>query len=284
METGGAMILVKPHSVDSAKIRQDWIPDEEFACTVLNAAHLLLPYGELWMCRVFNQAIPMISDKKLLRDVKSFIGQEGNHAKAHKAVMGAFTSQGPDFSISHKLLTQLFSVRLGDKLFGRWKVQGKWKYRWLKWRIGLIATLEHITCVLGGWLVENKAFQESGADEEMIQVFKWHGAEEIEHRSVAHDLHQHLGGTHFFRAAIFIPFTLMVIYLWSRAAHRFYTSNGKPVPRFWLMDYLKASRKGFLPRPSYLMAGFIAYYRWGFHPEKHIRKETMDAFNAFQKA
>jgi predicted metal-dependent hydrolase len=33
-----------------------------------------------------------------------------------------------------------------------------------------------------------------GADPEMVDLVKWHGAEEIEHRTVAFDLYRHLGG------------------------------------------------------------------------------------------
>ena len=275
------MIKANPHVVDTAHIRQNWIPNEDFACMVLNAAHLILPYGELWMCRLFHQSIPRITNEKLLSDVKAFIAQEGNHAKAHRSVMNEFAAQGSDFSISHRLLTKTFSVTFGEKLFGRWQVSGNWVLRWLRWRIGIVAVLEHITCMLGGWLVENTAFQQAGADENMIQLFKWHGAEEVEHRSVAHDLHNHLGGNQLFRIGIYLPMAFLVIYTWMRATQRFINDQYAGQRRFGLRDYIAASRKGLLPTFTFLLMSGLSYLRLNFNPETHIREETIAACDAF---
>jgi len=42
--------------------------------------NLLLPAGEFWFCRVFNKALPYITDLVLLEDVKGFVRQEAIHA------------------------------------------------------------------------------------------------------------------------------------------------------------------------------------------------------------
>lgn len=275
------MNTVNSHKVNSNEIRKNWIPNEPFACMVLNAAHLLLPHGELWMCRTFNQAKPLITDEKILQDVNWFIQQEGNHAKAHKVVMTTFSEQGADFKKSHELLTRLFHVILGEKIFGRWAANDKWAHRWLRFRIGLIAILEHVTCVLGGWLVENTAFEKAGADDEMIKIFKWHGAEEIEHRSVAHDLHSHLGGNQFFRAIVFVPFSILIIYLWSRATKRFLQNSDNVEFNYGMKEYVKASRRGFLPTISYLIVRSVSYFKFNFHPKKDIHPETLVAVKSF---
>lgn len=275
------MIAANSHAVDSEKVRENWIPNEPFACMVLNAAHLLLPHGELWMCRIFNKAKPLIADENLQRDVNSFIRQEGNHAKAHKVVMDNFADNGADFEKSHALLISLFHVVLGEKIFGIWSANEKWTFRWLRFRIGLIAILEHVTCVLGGWLVENSAFAEAGADEEMIKIFKWHGAEEIEHRSVAHDLHEHLGGSHLSRAIIFIPFSVLIMYLWIRATKRFFQNAKGGGVKFGVSEYVKASRRGMLPTVSYLMVRSLPYLKFGFHPEKDIHAKTLIAVELY---
>lgn len=275
------MITAHSHKVNPSEIRKNWIPNEPFACMVLNAAHLLLPHGELWMCRTFNQAKPLIKDQKILQDVNLFIQQEGNHAKAHKVVITRFSDQGAGFEQSHTLLTRLFHVILGEKIFGLWNANGKWAFRWLKFRIGLIAILEHVTCVLGGWLVENTAFEAAGADDEMITIFKWHGAEEIEHRSVAHDLHTHLGGSHLFRAVAFLPFSILTIYLWIRATKRFLQNSDDNEVNYGMREYVKASRRGLLPTIGYLVFRSISYFKFGFHPEKDIHEQTLSAVESF---
>ncbi|WP_256090558.1 metal-dependent hydrolase, partial [Actinacidiphila rubida] len=39
------------------------------------------------------------------------------------------------------------------------------------------------------------ALDEAGTDEVMLDLLRWHGAEEVEHRAVAFDMYQHAGGT-----------------------------------------------------------------------------------------
>jgi uncharacterized protein len=54
-------------------------------------------------------------------------------------------------------------------------------------RLWLIAAIEHYTAVLGDFAL-NSTWDEHGADPTMVDLFRWHGSEEVEHRSVAHDV------------------------------------------------------------------------------------------------
>ncbi len=69
---------------DFSKTPEHWIYDNPFATHLINAVHLILPVGELWMCRSFNEALPYVKDEKLRADVKGFVHQEAHHASAHK--------------------------------------------------------------------------------------------------------------------------------------------------------------------------------------------------------
>ena len=53
---------------------------------------------------------------------------------------------------------------------------------WLYLRLTDIAALEHFTVVLGEWLIQNRGLDYAGADPMMLDLLRWHGAEEIEHR------------------------------------------------------------------------------------------------------
>lgn len=54
----------------------------------------------------------------------------------------------------------------------------------------------------------------------MLDLVKWHGAEEIEHRSVAFDLYRHLGGGYIARYYLSVVVIIGVIGLWvDGAAH-----------------------------------------------------------------
>lgn len=61
----------------------DWIPGHPFASHFINEINLLLPAGEFWFCRLYNQALPLVTDEKLKHDVQMFVRQEAMHARAH---------------------------------------------------------------------------------------------------------------------------------------------------------------------------------------------------------
>src|SRR6195952_5793284 len=54
-------------------------------------------------------------------------------------------------------------------------------------RLWLIAAIEHYTAVLGDFAL-NCTWDDHRADPAMVDLFRWHGSEEVEHRNVAHDV------------------------------------------------------------------------------------------------
>ncbi len=53
-----------------------WLPGDNFSSHMINGIHLLLPAGELWFCRVYNKALPLVTDPVLLEEMQGFIRQE----------------------------------------------------------------------------------------------------------------------------------------------------------------------------------------------------------------
>jgi predicted metal-dependent hydrolase len=51
----------------------------------------------------------------------------------------------------------------------------------------LIAAIEHYTAAMGDFAF-NCAWDDHGADPTMVDLFRRHGSEEVEHRDVAHDV------------------------------------------------------------------------------------------------
>ena len=48
-------------------------------------------------------------------------------------------------------------------------------------RVAIIAAIEHFTAVLGRWVLEARGYDRVGADPTMLDLLRWHGAEEVEH-------------------------------------------------------------------------------------------------------
>ena len=135
----------------------DWIPGQPFASHFINEINLLLPAGEFWFCRLYNQALPLITDDKLRDDVQMFVRQEAMHARAHGGAVAEYLNQrGIETESNTRQEDWLFENLLGDKFAGR-ELKSDWaKKQWLVFRLGVIAAIEHMTCVLGHYALENK--------------------------------------------------------------------------------------------------------------------------------
>lgn len=168
-----------------------WIPDDADSSHLINGIHLLLPAGELWFCRVFNQALPYVTDDILADDVKGFIRQEALHAQAHRHGERWLEANGIDIEKAKGRADLLFEKLLSDKPVGFIKLPTKYlEKRWLVARVGLIAAIEHFTGLLGDWCMNSQGWD--NADPVVADLFRWHLAEEVEHRHVAFNLFEHL--------------------------------------------------------------------------------------------
>ncbi|EKF75996.1 hypothetical protein A11A3_00840 [Alcanivorax hongdengensis A-11-3] len=169
-----------------------WLRDDPFSTHVINGIHLLLPAGELWFCRVYNQALPLVTDDQLRADVEGFIRQEAVHSRAHSKAQLYLERHGLSVDAFVNRVEWLFGTFLGDAPFGIKQLQRRaFAKQWLIMRVGIIAAIEHFTGVLGQWAMDNESWEQNG-DATMVDLFKWHLAEEVEHRTVAYDLFEHL--------------------------------------------------------------------------------------------
>ena len=213
-------ILPRKVKFDWKKTPVDWIPNQPYASYFINEINNILPAGEFWFCRLYNKVLPEITDEKLKQDVQAFIRQEAMHAVAHTSANKEYLSQrNIDIQRNLDIMDFLFNKALADKPFGK-EVPKILDHQWDLFRLGIIATVEHMTCVLGKYALYNKRWEELGADPEMIDLIKWHGSEEIEHRTVAFDLYRHLGGGYIARYYMSVAVIVGVLGLWvDGAAH-----------------------------------------------------------------
>jgi len=178
-------------ALDMSQSPLHWIPGDADSSHLVNGIHLLLPAGELWFCRVFNQALPLVSDDILAEDVKGFIRQEALHAQAHRHGERWLQANGMDIEKAKGRADLLFEKLLSDKPLGVISLPTKaLQKRWLIARVGLIATIEHFTGFLGDWCMNSEGWDK--ADPVVADLFRWHLAEEVEHRHVAFELFEHL--------------------------------------------------------------------------------------------
>jgi predicted metal-dependent hydrolase/pimeloyl-ACP methyl ester carboxylesterase len=260
-----------------------WVPGDAFTTHVINVLHLLLPAGEKWFCDVFRHALPEIRDDHLRDQVKGFIGQESVHARAHATVLDRLAVDGLDTRQYTSKIDWLFARVLGEHPLGAHPPLRLLRRQWLVFRLAIIAAVEHCTSVLGWWaLSASDALDQAGADPTMLDLLRWHGAEEVEHRAVAFDLFEHLRGGYVRRAVAMAGVLPILVSLWM-AGTRYLMRHDPtvaPTDTASLRRFVTVARTGRLPSVAYLARAVPPYLRPGFHPSRHASTEAALAYLA----
>src|SRR5699024_5353310 len=267
-----------------------WLPGDSFSSHIINSIHLLLPAGELWFCRVYNKALPLVTDNELRIDVRAFIEQEAIHARAHKHGEDWLKDEGIDVSEYRKRVDWLFKQLLGDNPLG-YKIPQRLEKRWLVLRVGLIAAIEHFTGMLGDLCMNSDSWDKG--DRVVADQFGWHLAEEVEPRTVAFDLFAHLCCTQLrfyisrqsLMALVFPLFISAVVEGYRSIAEQ---DQDKPTHKWskaflplllWRMEKVGLS-SGNMPAFSYLCRRTLLWLKPGFHPSTEGDTEQALAYLA----
>ncbi|MFF8842191.1 metal-dependent hydrolase [Streptomyces sp. NPDC015127] len=261
-------LVLQPRDVsfDWTRLPLHWIPGRPMATHVVNVLHLLLPEGERWFVRTFQEALPLITDEKLREEVLGFIGQEAVHAEAHQGVLDHLLAQGLDPRPYVEQVEFVFGRVLGTRP-GLSEVRRREQ---VIERVAIIAAVEHFTAFLGDWVLNAKGLDRAGADPTMLDLLRWHGAEEVEHRSVAYDLLRHLDPGYLRRIRTMAVGGPVLFHLWIRGA-RFLMAADPTLPpgaRPTWRAYAEAARRGLLPRLGRLTRSASRYLSPRYHPSQ----------------
>jgi len=162
---------VRLPKIDYSQVRPDWSPNREFAHD-RNASSTIPSYVEPYLIKVMQRAKEILpaSETRLHCEVDLFIAQESQHFRQHngfnRRVREAYPGIAP------------FEARLKQDL------EGFLAHRSLKFNLAYsegFETLGPPSATL--WFEHSDALLE-GADHEAVALWKWHMAEEFEHRDV----------------------------------------------------------------------------------------------------
>ncbi|MGV9411376.1 metal-dependent hydrolase [Nocardia sp. NPDC003693] len=249
---------------DFESVPMHYIPGEALATHIVNVMHLVLPEGERAMAAALAEALPYIDDERLREEVTGFVGQESMHASSHEAARNHLRDIGLDVDTYVDAIAWLV-----DRILGDHGLAGRAKQEWLKERLGLFAGMEHYTAVLGEWLLEADILEAKGMHPAMLDLVRWHGAEEVEHRSVVYDAFMHVDGSYARKArtAVLASATLLPLFIVSAG----YLYRKDPTPdkgRSWARQFLDATKRGVIPSWTVFFTELPRYLRPGFHPSQ----------------
>jgi predicted metal-dependent hydrolase len=258
-----------------------WIPEDPYTTHIINVLHLLLPAGERWFVHVYKQILPYITDERLKAEVKGFMGQEGTHAVAHQNVLHHLKAQGLDPDPFVEQIEWLFEQLLGDATMPPFR-----RKKWLRDRLAIIAAIEHFTAVLGKWIIDSPGLDRAGADPVMLDLLRWHGAEEVEHRSVAYDVFLHLDGSYARRVTSMVTTAAAFAWIWGRGTKFMVAADPNDLragQKKWMTEreflgrFNAAFMKGRLPSLGSLVLEVPKYLKPSYHPSAH--GSTQDALD-----
>jgi predicted metal-dependent hydrolase len=172
---------------------------------VAAALSSLFPDGEDYFVRSVRHFRGDITDPVLKRQVAGFIGQEAMHGREHRALNDRLDELGYPVKRYERITNRILRVR--ERVMSP------------KSNLAATAALEHFTATLAELVLTSEETREQFGHHGMRDVFVWHALEECEHKAVAFDVYQAVGGTNrmrvvtmnIFRFAFVAAVSLMVI-------------------------------------------------------------------------
>lgn len=267
IDPGPIQIQARKVHFDVDDVPLHWIPGHPAASNVIGMLNIVLPAAERWFVATYNEALPLVRDPKLAEDIRGFIGQEATHADVHEKVLNEYmVVRGVD---PKPILDQIEYV-FEKVLAPTDSTDPKVRLNHLCDRLWLIAAIEHYTAVLGDFSL-NCAWDDHGADPTMVDLFRWHGSEEVEHRNVAHDVAVYFHDSYVDRINAMMMACAMMFVLFQRGGKYLAKSDPQtPVGWFTLQRMrMRDSKLGLLPKYRKLFgSNTLMYFRPGFSPEQ----------------
>jgi predicted metal-dependent hydrolase len=187
-----ADIVVRKVKFDFPESLDDVFPgDDPVAECYLAAFSLTMPYLEPYLIRTYRAVADRITDPVLAEDVRGFIAQEAQHYRNHRQANDAIKAQlGPEVT------AELEAIEADlDRDYRRFNAE-----RSVRYNLVYAEGFEAMTCA---WALTNFAeVAERGPGTPFgpwQELWAWHGAEEIEHRTVAFGVYHDLVGRYLYR-------------------------------------------------------------------------------------
>lgn len=173
-----------PESLDDV-VPGDDLLDE----TYLVAFSLTMPSLEPYLIRTMRAVLPRVTDPDLADDMKAFVGQEAQHFQNHRRVNDMVLRQlgQPAAKRLQPIMDQL------DADYRRFTAE-----RSDRFNLVYAEGFEAMTCAMAISMFERDGSR-GGSFGPWRQLWAWHAAEEIEHRTVAFGAYEHLVGGYPYR-------------------------------------------------------------------------------------
>lgn len=228
-------------------IPQYWNMDNPVLTHFENAFSIMIPPGERFFIDSVRHYEDRVTDDEGRALVNAFVQQEGLHGRAHDTFNATWSRFGIDVEKQERYAARVFRrVR-----------------RWLppRIRLGITVFSEHLTAVGAHTLLANEAAEDE-MDPQMLEFWRWHAAEELEHKSVAFDLFTKVGGRYGTRMLSVLAAVVLLTVPMIRIATGM-IKDDLHTPTRAERKQAAAFQRRILRQQAPLL---LAYFKPGFHP------------------
>lgn len=262
------------------KVPKHWILGSAIATHFVNSMHIVFPEGEKFFVRSVRRFAKDIKDENLKKEINSFCGQEGVHAREHQRFWEVMEEQ--------QLNPQPFADFLKITAFS-----GKYSYENLsrgilnkiqpnlgdKFALSVTTALEHYTAILANALFHEPIATNKNIAPQMLELLHWHASEEIEHKAVCFDVLKEVDDSYILRVSgMGLATVLLWGYLGLGQIYFIAQDKDKSIIKLPFETYflLKAILFGEIGKN--LSRHLLDYFRRDFHPDQIDDRYLIDAF------
>jgi predicted metal-dependent hydrolase len=242
-----------------------WWAGEPFGTAWHNALSATFPRGEAF----FIEAVKAHrdgADAKLDAEIRAFVRQEINHTREHIAFNRLAEDAGYDIKAIDTRVAEMLALTKDRPAIAN---------------LAVTMALEHYTAMMAAEFLENPAHF-ADADAEVRDMWRWHAAEEIEHKGVAFDTWNHAtrdwtpGKRWRVRSLVMVSVTARFFKnRWTDSLELLAQDGITGWKAKWgLFKYLTVS-PGIVRR---IFPAWLAYFKPGFHPWDHDDRELIKLY------
>jgi predicted metal-dependent hydrolase len=247
-----------------ADIPRYWHAENRSVTAFFNNLSVFFPPGERFFIASVKAHREHVDDARLRAEVRSFCAQEGVHSREHVRYNRMLEAQGYPVVAMERRVERLlaFVTRRSTK----------------RRQLAVTCALEHFTALMAHSLL-SKPDLLAGAHPVMAALWRWHAAEENEHKAVAFDVYRAAGGTYPERCAVMIGSTLV---FWAKVVEQQLRLMRCDRTLFSLREW-RALYSFLFVAPGglrNLLGPYFAYFRPSFHPWDLDNRDLLEAWKA----
>ncbi len=254
-------IVVRRIEVDlDAATEKYWYRGEPALTAFAYALSSVFPEGERFFIDSVRHFRDRIDDPALAAEVRAFVGQEAQHSQVHERYNARAEAQGFRTSVLAK--------------YSKMDLERLRKEATPEDQLAITCALEHFTAMMAEQLLGDPRMSE-GVPSPHAELWRWHAAEEAEHKAVAFDVYMKVDGsyarrirTYLITSAMFSASTLaMTFYLMAKDGTLENPKNHLALLR-WLLVSPGLARN--------VLPGWLDYLRPDFHPWDRDDRALLD--------